>query len=308
MASSDNHFARPGTGYKELHRVGYTESRNSLAGASPALRSLLLPPPTEPVARSRPFDRAKSELSGFALMEMERQASFFLTGGLTAVHSEDRNRAAIWDALGRREVYGTSGPRILLWFDLINPPGTRARPVPMGGETEMKKDPIFRVRAAGSFEQAPGCPDYATNALGPERLESICKGECFNPTPTRRPITRIEIVRIRPQNAPGEPISPLIEDPWRSFDCDGSPEGCAVTFSDPDYAEAGRDTVYYARAIEAPAPGVNAGGITCDRDAEGNCKGPESVKLCRGENAGDCLAEHEPRAWSSPIFVDWPSR
>ena len=111
-----------------------------------------------------------------------------------------------------------------------------------------------------------------------------------------------EVVRIRPQNKPGEPIDPLIEDPWRSFECDGDSEGCAVTFDDPEYASNGRDTVYYVRALEAPAPGINAGGVRCERDASGACL---DVELCRGDPSDDCLAEHEPRAWSSPIFLDW---
>jgi hypothetical protein len=303
IASSDNHFARPGTGYKEVHRVGFTESRANAGAAAPAL----LQPPDgggdDPDARaqSRPWDPNQTDLRGFALMEMERQASFFLTGGLAAVHAAGRDRGAIWEAFERREVYGTSGPRILLWFDLLNPPGTRGVPVPMGGEVEMDRTPIFRVRAVGSFEQAPGCPDYATTALGPERLERICKGECFNPTARRRPIRHIDVVRIRPQSRPGEPIAPLIEDPWRRFECEDDPAGCAVTFQDPDYVKGGRDTVYYVRAHEAPAPGVNAGGVRCERDADGRCT---KVDLCLGDVGDDCLAEHEPRAWSSPIYVD----
>ncbi|MCP4069080.1 MAG: DUF3604 domain-containing protein, partial [Phycisphaeraceae bacterium] len=249
------------------------------------------------------WEHDQTKLSGFALMEMERQSSFCLTGGVVAAHAVERNRRAIWDSFQRREVYGTSGPRILLWFDLLNPPGTRGHPIPMGGEVAMNTSPIFRVRAVGSFEQAPGCPDYATNTLGPDRLERICKGECYHPSAERRVITRIEIIRIRPQNAPGEPLAPLIEDPWRTFECDGDPAGCSATFDDPDYARFGRDTVYYARVLEAPAPGVNAGGIRCERNAEGDCV---DAVLCGVDATDDCLAEHEPRAWSSPIFVDWP--
>ena len=305
MASSDNHFARPGTGYKEQQRLGFTESRAGAIDTDSDDRFLrvLIPEKEAPASKSRGWDPETSELRGFALMEMERQASFFLTGGLVAVHSDDRRRESIWDSLERREVYGTSGPRILLWFDLLNPPGTRGRPIPMGGEVEMSESPIFQVRAVGSFEQKPGCPDYAVTALGAERLDHLCRGECDNPSATRRPITRIEIVRIRPQSFPGEPIAPLIEDPWRSFECDGRPEGCAVTFDDPDYAGLGRDTVYYVRAMEASTPGINAGGLGCERDAAGNCT---KVNGCRNDATDDCLADHEPRAWSSPIFLDWP--
>ena len=167
----------------------------------------------------------------------------------------------------------------------------------------MNGSPIFQARAVGSFEQEPGCPDYAANALGPDRLAHVCKNECFNPGAERRAISRIDVIRIRPQNAPGEPIEPLIEDPWRSFECDEDPSGCSVTFDDPDYARFGRDTVYYVRAFEEPAPGINSGGIECERDAAGQCT---KVSLCGVDRTDDCLAEHEPRAWSSPIFVDWP--
>jgi len=303
MASSDNHFGRPGTGYKEIHRSGFTESRSNVADADPMLQRTLTPPPETPLAESRRYDPKDSSLKGFALMEMERQASYFMTGGLVAVHAEGRSRDAIWSSLERREVYGTSGPRILLWFDLVDPnPDATAARIPMGGEIRTNANPTFEARAVGSFEQLPGCPDYATTALGPERLEHVCKGECYNPAPTRRPITRIDVVRIRPQSKPGEPIAALIEDPWKSFACDGSPAGCSVRFEDPDYAENGRDTVYYVRAHEPPAPAVNAAGITCDRDASGRCL---DAKLCSGAPTDDCLGTEEPRAWSSPIFVDW---
>jgi hypothetical protein len=305
MASSDNHFARPGTGYKEVHRLGFTESRagTTLPDDEGPLAGALRPAPEPPASESRAWDPENPPLRSFALMELERQASFFMTGGLVAAHAEDRDRDSIWDAFLRREVYGTSGPRILLWFDLLNPPGTSGRTIPMGGEIAMDRNPIFRVRAVGSFEQAPGCPDYAASALGPERLEHVCKGECYNPTAERRPITRIEVVRIRPQATAGEAIAPLVEDPWRTYECDGAPRGCDVTFQDPDHVRGERDAVYYVRAIEAPKPTINAGGLRCDRDADGNCL---ETHPCGDSPTDECLSEQEPRAWSSPIFVDWP--
>ncbi|MCA9513176.1 MAG: DUF3604 domain-containing protein, partial [Myxococcales bacterium] len=304
MASSDNHFARPGTGYKEVHRRGFTESVADASIDAGSFTRMLLPGDDEPVPTSVPF---RLEKLGFDVFETERQGSFFVTGGLVAAHAEGRDRAAIWSALKRREVYGTSGPRILLWFDLLNAPGAvRGAALPMGGEVAMAEVPIFRARAVGSFEQLPGCPDYAGQALSPERLEHVCKGECYHPGETRRAITRIEVVRIRPQREPGEDVARLVDDPWKTFACEPDPAGCTVTFSDPDHTAAGRDALYYVRAFEAPAPGVNAGNVRCERDAQGACV---RAHLCPSPDGSDpdCLSPHEPRAWSSPIWVDHPA-
>jgi hypothetical protein len=302
MSSSDNHFARPGTGYKERFRHGFTESRGRGAGSGP-LVDLFAAPERERVATPEAFDREQTRLFGFQLFEMERQASFFTTGGLVAAHATGRDRDSIWQALARREVYGTSGPRILLWFDLLNPPGSRGETLPMGAGVSMQEAPIFQVRAVGSFEQQPGCPDWAVNALGPERLAHVCKGECHHPSDRRRLLTRIEVVRIRPQRHAGEPVGALIEDPWRTFACEPDPAGCAATFSDPDHAAGGRDAVYYVRAYEAPIPGINAANLRCEYDASGECV---EVNPCGGDPDDECLADKEPRAWSSPIFVDHP--
>jgi len=260
-------------------------------------------PEREP--RSVPFDPADWEGQFFRLREAERATSFFLTGGLIGVHARGRDRDAIWDALERKQVYGTSGPRILVWFDLLNPPGSTGRSVPMGGKARLATEPVFQVRAVGSFEQQPGCPAEAGEALTPERVASLCRGECYHPSDERRLITRIEVVRIRPQQRPGEPIGELIEDPWRVLPCDPDPAGCTQTFTDPEFVAQGRDTVYYVRAIEAPSLAVNAGLLRCENDAEGHCA---KVKACLGvPDSDDCLAETEERAWSSPIFVEHAS-
>jgi len=300
IASSDNHTARPGTGYKEYARRMMTEAAGPTDAAWAAR---IFPTASEKPAESVKFDPSVARgIQGFQIVDLERQASFFMTGGLAAVHSDGRDRDAVWSALKRREVYGTSGDRILLWFDLLNGPNGK---LPMGAETAMSQTPRFRVAAAGAFTQLPGCPENATDALSPARLDRLCRGECYNPSDARRAITRIEVVRIRPQRVKGEPVGKLIEDPWRRFDCPRNADGCAVEFDDPDFTVAGRDTVYYVRAIQEPTPAVNAGALRCEYDAAGNCV---KVNPCFGDYRtpyeDDCLTDNEERAWSSPIYVN----
>lgn len=296
LASSDVHSSRPGTGYKEYDRREMTEARLGASANTPLGGTD--DRPAEP--RSIPFDGATSDVPFFARNEVERAASFFVTGGLVAVHAEGRDRDSVWEALDRREVYGTSGPRILLWFDLLN--GPAGSPVPMGSEVKLESAPVFEVRAVGSFEQKPGCSDAATTALGEERLQWLCGGECLHPSDERRQISRVEIVRIRPQQEKGEPIAPLIEDPWRVHRCRPDPEGCRFVFTDPDFEGAGRDAVYYVRAIEEPIQAINADNLRCKRGEDGACL---EVDPCDPQPYdAECLAETEQRAWSSPIFVD----
>ncbi len=157
----------------------------------------------------------------------------------------------------------------------------------------------------GAFKQKPGCPDYSTTALSSERLQKLCKGECYNPSDERKLITRIEVVRIQPQTSAGESVAGLIEDPWRVFPCEPSQAGCVVQFADPDFAALGRDSVYYVRAIEEPSTSVNAGQLRCKYDEAGRCV---EVRPCYGDYrtdfSDDCLVRIEERAWSSPIYVD----
>ena len=295
IASSDNHAARPGTGYKEYARRKMTEARGasteewrSVVFGDPAKssRSVALSP--ESVLAKPPFRR----------VWLERQASFFLTGGLVAVHAKERTRDAIWQALFDREVYGTSGDRILLWFDLINAGEER---VPMGSQLDFQGTPKFRVRAAGSFAQLPGCPDEVTQALGAERVERICAGECYRPSDQRRRITRVEIVRIGRQMKESEALDELIADPWLTIPCPPDAEVCDVEFEDPWYASADREVLYYARAIQEPTPAVNADGLRCDGGECEPCYG--DFRLPFDE---DCLSLDQERAWSSPIYLTSP--
>ncbi|MFT5443854.1 MAG: hypothetical protein ACI8W3_002905, partial [Myxococcota bacterium] len=264
IGASDTHRSRPGTGYKEFARELMTDGVG-------------YPVP-----------------DGY---QDERSNSYYYTGGLAAVHAGARDRTSIFDALKQRHVYGTSGDRILLWFDVVLPDGSKR---PMGSEVVLTENPQFEVRAVGAFEQKPGCADFVASALTPARVASLCRGECYHPSDTRKVIERIEIVRIRPQQTTGEEIRPLIEDPWRSFACPGDQAGCSIEFTDPDFAIDGRESVYYARAIQAPTPAINGDPMSCTRNATGVCV---DLSPCATDASGlpeDCLAEIGERAWSSP--------
>jgi len=302
IASTDNHTGRPGTGYKQYARKVMTDARGF---ASPRVDNFTRP---FVIGRQRDPRRAQpapDEKRGFrGLLDTERTASFMYPGGLVAVHAEARDRVSIWQALEQREVYGTSGPRILLWFDLLNGPDGRA---PMGRAVTLGETPRFEVRAVGSFVQKPGCPQESAAALSPERLERLCHGECYHPSDRRHPIEAIEVVRVRPRSNADEALSDLIEDPWRRFECAPDPAGCVVRFEDEEHPHSGRDTVYYVRALQAATPAINGANLRTVFDEEGRALG---TAPCYGNYrtpfGEDCLAPAQERAWSSPIYVDRP--
>jgi hypothetical protein len=175
----------------------------------------------------------------------------------------------------------------------------------MGAEVELAESPRFRVRAAGSFQQKPGCPEWSAQGLRPERRKRLCHDECYNPSDVRHRITEIEVVRIRPQVLNGEAVAPLIEDPWLTIPCSDDGNGCSATFVDPDYAASGRDTLYYVRALQEPTPAINGSPLETRFDANGAAVG---IEPCwKGERAATgCPAPVQERAWSSPIFVNQP--
>jgi len=261
IGSTDTHSARAGHGFKQEQRLNTSDVTGVRSPfwetifASSAVRS-------EYASRSLRADEIDPVSAKLFASEFERTTSFLNVGGLAAVHSEGRSRDAIWDDMKRREVYGTSGHRMLLWFDLLQADAS----LPMGSSVNMDSVPRFRAKAIGSFKQLPGCPDYVVNALEKRHLQKMSQGECYHPSDERYLIERIEVIKIRPQAVAGEAIAPLIEDSWRVFECEPSADGCTIEFEDPDFASEGRDALYYVRALEEPIATINGGNLRTSFD------------------------------------------
>jgi hypothetical protein len=271
IGSTDNHKARAGAGYKEFARKSMGDSW----GAKDNL-TWILPP--------------------------ERGASFYSTGGLVAVHADRLERNKIYDSLYEREVYATSGERILLWFNLIN----GQEEIPMGSELALSENPFFEVRAVGSYKQLPGCPDYVNNSMSKEEIERLCLNECYNPTNERNLIDRIEVIKITPTEKL-DALDNAIQDPWLIFDCNDTGQGCLISFEDKQFTKDKVSSVYYIRAIQEESLAVGGDPLRCEYNEEGECI---KIKPCYAsgpefEPSDDCLAPIGERAWSSPIFLNY---
>jgi hypothetical protein len=214
-------------------------------------------------------------------------------GGLAVLWAEENHRDSLFDAMRRREAYGTSGTRIVLRFfggaelpeDLCNRTDFveqgYAHGVSMGGELPSGEAPrfaIFGQRDVGT-EEEPGVPL--------QRLQ-IIKGWREG-----------DEVRYAIHDLAGSADERASVDPET---CERGPGGkdelCGV-WTDPEFDPA-RQAFYYARVLEEPscrwhARQCIAAGVTCDGLApskpgfEGCCD-PAYPKV------------QQERAWSSPIF------
>ena len=176
IGSTDTHSARAGHGFKQQQRLNTSDStgvRDSFWESVFSTGVVV----SEYASTSLRADQIDPVAAKLFASEFERTTSFLSVGGLAAVHSAGRDRDAIWDAMKRREVYGTSGHRMLLWFDLLQAEGSS----PMGSAVAMDTTPRFRAKALGSFKQLPGCPDYVVAALEKKHLAKNGPGRMLQP-------------------------------------------------------------------------------------------------------------------------------
>jgi len=226
----------------------------------------------------------------------------FNPGGLAVLWAEENARDSLFDAMRRKEAYGTSGTRPIVRFfggwdyptDLCASPDFvstgYARGVPMGGDLPA------RPRDAAA-------PTFALTALA-------------DPGTTARPGTklqRVQVVKAWVENgAAHEHVYDVAGDPTNGADVDletCTPRGpgfgslCTV-WRDPDFRPAER-ALYYARVVENPSCRWSA--YAC-RAAGVDCRDPGRVKP--GFEAC-CAPDHawtiQERAWTSPIWYAPPA-
>jgi len=214
-------------------------------------------------------------------------------GGIAAVWAEQNTRASLFDALRRRETYGTSGPRIAVRF--------------FGGwgyPASLADDPALVEKAyAGGVPMGGTLPAEGAVASGPVFVVSAMR----DPGPKDKPgarLQRVQIVKVwvkdgvaeqRVFDVAGSATAGLGLDLSTCAPGDGGSDALTATFTDPDFDPAAYAS-YYARVLEVPTCRWST--WLCNRlPAEGRppaCSDP-SVKRAQQE-----------RAWTSPIWYTPP--
>lgn len=215
-------------------------------------------------------------------------------GGLAAVWAVENSRDAIFEALRRRETYGTSGPRITVRFfggweipadhcedgDRVES-GYRLG-VPMGGELPLERPtesaPAFAVwaRMDAPGDTVPGAPLQRIQVIkGWVDADGTLREEVFE-------------VAGDPEAGEGLDLTSCAPVPG------GFDHLCSV-WSDPDF-DPSVPAFYYARVLEVP---------TCRWSVyQCNALSPED----RPESCDDpaYYRSIQERAWSSPIWYQAP--
>ncbi len=210
-------------------------------------------------------------------------------GGIAGVWAEQNTRASLFDALRRREVFGTSGPRITVRF--------------FGGwgyDASLADDPRLVEKAyAGGVPMGGTLPAPGASSGGPAFVVSALR----DPGPADKPGARLQRVQIvkgwvkdgkaeqRVFDVAGDASAGLGLDTSTCRPGDGGSDALTAVFVDPEF-DPSAHAFYYARVLEVPTCRWST--WLCNRLPEGGrpaaCDDP-SVKRAQQE-----------RAWTSPIW------
>lgn len=220
----------------------------------------------------------------------------FSPGGLAVLWAPENSRDALFDAMRRKEAYGTSGPRIISRF--------------FGGwsipeDACQSADPV----ALGYEQGVPMGSDLpAGDGVAPSFLISASQDSGTADSPGM-PLQRIQVIKgwLDEQGQSREKVIDVAGNPnnGASVDtrsCETSGDGYAnlcTVWTDSEF-DPTQKAFYYTRVVENPSCRWSqrmcvAAGVDCAL--------PETI----GDGYEDCCAaEHRPviqeRAWSSPIW------
>ncbi|MBD2858795.1 DUF3604 domain-containing protein [Spongiibacter sp. KMU-158] len=217
-------------------------------------------------------DRWKHLLGSFG--EMKVFGWEMVASGYAAVWAEDNTREAIFDAMQRREVYATTGPRITLRFDLQNGKNT----LPMGSIVkDQQSAPTFQVDAM---------MDPTDAKL--DRVQ-IIKGWVDANGKTQEKIYEVAWAGKRKLSRKGtlKPIGSTVNAKTAEYTNDIGSRTLRGEWQDPDFTP-GQSAFYYARVLQIPTPRWT----TYDAARYG-------IKL-----DSKIPTEIQERAYSSPIWLN----
>ena len=208
--------------------------------------------------------------------------------GYAAVWAKENTRAAIFEAMQRRETYGTTGPRMTVRFfggwdyasDDVHRPNFAdigyAKGVPMGGDLSnapKDKAPSFIVQAAKD-------PDGANL----DRVQVI-KGWLDSDGKTHEKVYDVALADGRKPGAKVGSIGSTVDVKNATYTNTIGDVQLATVWTDPDF-DSKQSAFYYVRVIEIPTPRWTA------YDAKFfNIDMPEGTKMTTQE-----------RAYTSPIW------
>jgi hypothetical protein len=179
-----------------------------------------------------------------------------VASGYTGVWAKENTREEIWDAMERKEVYGTTGPRITVRF--------------FGGwdytvEDMNSRQPAFRgyekgVPMGGDLRPGDGAPTFMVYALRDpiganlDRIQ-IVKGWLDADGQTHEKVYDVAWSSGREPDANGllPPVGNTVDVKAANWTNTIGASELGKVWTDPDF-EAGERAFYYARVIEIPTP------------------------------------------------------
>jgi len=199
----------------------------------------------------------------------------YSASGLTGVWAERNTREAIFEALRRREIFATSGSRIILQFQAL-PQHTGASHIPMGGQVAPSALPIqFHARAfmdpdGARLQRLQLVKGWVQNGQLHESVTDIACSGLQNPDPkTGRCVQEEYSLDINSCEADSKAGSTSLEANWK----------------DP-YFDAKEAAFYYLRVLEQPS-----------------CRWSSWDALRSGwVPPAEVPTKIQERAWSSPIW------